>query len=233
MRGGGDHGKCTVEVEVDGVAEVEIRGDVGLLRTLSGRIARWRRFECNDVLPRNPVDFRFRGIDGRGRQDLVNDPRSGRGVAVVRITDNRGGSEGYTFDIEWNGGRGFGGGAVGRPPVGGGGWRGDGGSWNREFSYRGRGDGYYRDSRGGREKLFDCRVTVSSRGDVIVSFQTDRNRRMEMTGRLSRIDRDRLTASVNGYGISGAMLVVLDGNRVREISMDGAGRERFELRWRD
>jgi hypothetical protein len=100
---GGDRGKCTIEVVVDGVAEVEIRGDNANLRTLSGQPAQWRRFECNGPLPNNPGDFRFSGVDGRGRQSLARDPRSG-GAAVVRIEDSKGGSEGYTFDIEWSGG---------------------------------------------------------------------------------------------------------------------------------
>lgn len=104
IRGGdGDRGKCTIEVEVDGSADVEIRGDRALLRTLSGNPALWRRFVCNARLPFAPGEFRFRGIDGRGSQDLLQDPRTGRGVAIVRIQDPRGGSEGYTFDLEWRG----------------------------------------------------------------------------------------------------------------------------------
>lgn len=113
--GGGDSGKCTAEVNVDGVAEVAIRGDEGRLRTVSGQPARWVRLDCNAPFPRNVSDFRFKGIDGRGRQDLIQDPRSGNGVAVVRIEDSQGGSEGYTFDIEWRGGSGS--------------WSGGGGSW--------------------------------------------------------------------------------------------------------
>jgi hypothetical protein len=101
--GGGDRGKCTVEVVVDGAAEVEIRGDQAMLRNLSGSPAQWRRFECTGPLPANPAEFRFAGVDGRGRQDLVRDPRNG-GPAVVRIEDKDGGSEGYTFDIFWGGG---------------------------------------------------------------------------------------------------------------------------------
>lgn len=70
MRGGGsaDSGKCTIEVQVDGAADVEIRGDVGYIRTLSGQPGQWRRFECSGRMPSNPSDFRFRGVDGRGRQ---------------------------------------------------------------------------------------------------------------------------------------------------------------------
>lgn len=100
--GGGDRGKCTIEVVVDGAAEVEIRGDQGSIRNLSGNPAEWRRFQCNAPLPRDPANFRFEGIDGRGRQNLVRDPRNG-GAAVVLIEDSQGGSEGYTFDLIWGG----------------------------------------------------------------------------------------------------------------------------------
>jgi Protein of unknown function (DUF3011) len=99
----GDEGKCTIEVRVDEVAEVEVNGDMGRIRTLSGQSANWVRFECTAPIPRNPADFRFKGIDGRGRVSLVEDPGSGRGrAAVVRIEDSKGGSEGYTFDLLWN-----------------------------------------------------------------------------------------------------------------------------------
>lgn len=104
--GNPDRGKCTVEVVVDGVAEVEVRGDSAILRTISGQPAQWRRFECNGPIPANMRDFRFAGVDGRGRQELLRDPRNG-GVAVVRIEDPQSGSEGYTFDLFWEGGGGY------------------------------------------------------------------------------------------------------------------------------
>jgi hypothetical protein len=102
MRGGGNgrDGKCTIEVVVDGAADVEIRGNNAVLHNLSGQPAEWRRFECNAVMPPNPVNFRFQGIDGRGRQSLMRDPRNG--AAVIRIEDPQGGREGYTFDIMWS-----------------------------------------------------------------------------------------------------------------------------------
>src|SRR6185295_11435959 len=86
MVGGGspDRGKCTVEVVVDGVAEVEVRGNTASLRTLQGQPAQWRRFECTGPMPANAANLRFSGVDGRGRQELVRDPRNG-GVAVVQI----------------------------------------------------------------------------------------------------------------------------------------------------
>src|SRR5258708_40134904 len=80
--GGGspDQGKCTIEVVVDGAAEVEIRGDQGTLRNLSGNPPQWRRFECTGPMPTNPPEFRFAGVDGRGRQELTRDPRNGGGA---------------------------------------------------------------------------------------------------------------------------------------------------------
>jgi hypothetical protein len=54
-------------------------------------------------MPVNPANFRFSGVDGRGRQTLTRDPRNG-GVAIVRIEDPDSGSEGYTFDLTWEGG---------------------------------------------------------------------------------------------------------------------------------
>jgi len=106
IRGGGsgDSGKCTIEVEVDQSAEVEIRGSGARMRTLSGSPASFRRMDCTSALPPNPANFRFSGVDGRGRQELVRDPQQNGGTAVVRIDDSQGGREGYTFDISWAGG---------------------------------------------------------------------------------------------------------------------------------
>ena len=103
MVGGGspDRGKCTIEVVVDDVAQVEIRGTSATLRTISGQPAQWRRFECTGAMPANPANFRFAGVDGRGRQELVRDPRNG-GAVVVQIEDKDGGAEGYTFDLFWD-----------------------------------------------------------------------------------------------------------------------------------
>ncbi len=125
ITGGGapDRGKCTIEVVVDGAAEVEIRGDNATLRNLAGQPPQWRRFECTSAMPANPPNFRFSGVDGRGSQELARAPQNGAG-AVVRIQDNQGGSEGYTFDVTWGGG-GFPGPPPGprgdfpRPPEGG------------------------------------------------------------------------------------------------------------------
>ncbi len=108
----GTSGKCTIEVRVDITAEVDVYGDSGRLRTLAGQPATWTRMECTDPLPYSMTEFRFKGIDGRGKVQLTQDPRYNNGMAVIRIDDPRGGAEGYTFAIEWSG-------ASGGAPTGG------------------------------------------------------------------------------------------------------------------
>ena len=113
ITGGGDRdrGKCTIEVVVDGTAEVEIRGDRATLRNVAGQPPQWRRFVCNMPMPMDPVGFRFAGVDGRGRQTLIRAAERGT-PAVIRIEDPQGGAEGYTFDIFWQMGT-----SGGPPPV--------------------------------------------------------------------------------------------------------------------
>ncbi len=106
ITGGGGHGRCTIEVSVDHAAEVEVAGDLGLLTTIAGQPADWRRFQCNAPLPPNPVDFHFIPIAGRGTVRLAQDPGRTGGRAVIRINDPQGGRGGYTFDLQWRSGGG-------------------------------------------------------------------------------------------------------------------------------
>ncbi len=104
ITGGGGDGKCTIEVDVDDVAMVEISGAQGRLITMSGQPAEWRRMQCNQPMPADPYDFRFTGIDGRGRVALVRDPRQNRGVAVIRIEVT--GEAVKVIPLIWSGGAG-------------------------------------------------------------------------------------------------------------------------------
>jgi hypothetical protein len=164
--GGGspDRGQCTVEVVVDGAAEVEIRGDVAVLRNLSGQPPQWRRFECTSAMPANPGDLHFAGVDGRGKQDLVRDPRNG-GAAVVRIEDSDNGSEAYTFNLSWGNGYPS---TQERPPFGGRDDRGFGGDPNRQDRDRGPAPApapVYRDPRQADRDSFYRDRDDSFRGD--------------------------------------------------------------------
>jgi hypothetical protein len=231
IRGGGGGGKCTVEVDVDDVAEVEISGNRAQIRTYAGGPARIVRFVCNQAMPAIPYEFRFEGVDGRGRQTLIREP--GRGPAVIRIEDPKGGREGYTFDIFWRGATGVRpGGGFGRPGYGD---RNDGGGgWNRELNFRGRGDGEYRSSRGPADRLYDCRVSIRRNGEVEVRFDTDRAYSLVLAGRVLRIEQDRIYAAMSGNGINGEMTIEVEGrDRISGIYMAGRGRDRFEIRWRN
>jgi hypothetical protein len=102
--GGGTGGKCTGEVDVDDVVEIQIFSDMGRMQSLGGQPAAWKRLDCTSAMPGSPAGFRFRGVDGRGKQSLVRDPNDGLGVAVIRIEDTQRGRGNYSFDIEWGGG---------------------------------------------------------------------------------------------------------------------------------
>jgi hypothetical protein len=257
IRGGGGPGKCTIEVVVDGVAEVTVQGDSARLRTLSGRPAQIRRFICNQPMPPNPADFRFQGVDGRGRQDLVRDPSRG-GTAVVHIEDPQGGSEGYTFDLMWNGdarggrdfgdnrggGRDFGDGRGGDRDFGGpqrdrefggGGWRGARGS---TFTYHGDGRGFFNRRNGRDLRVRDVNVSLGRDGRVVVEFDAEGMQRLFFAGRATNYSREYITAELGAGAQSrdvraNASIYVDPSGQVDHISMEGViDGDPFRLNWR-
>lgn len=181
IRGGdANRGKCTVDVVVDGSAQIEVRGDTATLRNTGGQPPQWRRFECSGPMPANPANFRFTGVDGRGRQTLIRDPHNNRGAALVQIEDSDSGSEGYTFDLIW-----------GNEPAGPGGFRSDNrppegrGQDGRDFRPDNRPPdrgGLRRDRRMTQDEAFDvCRRSI--RDQAVDRFRTPnvdiRNVRMD------------------------------------------------------
>jgi len=214
--GGGDrdHGKCTIEVVVDGAADVEIRGDQGVVRNLSGQPAQWRRFECTGPVPSNAADFRFTGVDGRGRQELMRDPRNG-GAAVVRIEDPQGGSEGYTFDLTWGGN--YGGGNYGN-------------------DRRNDQPGYPPDNRqGGRFRRFTTEQAVGVCQDAVRQQARTRFRGRDVEFRDTRIDDNPgrndwvvgMVDVVHGNGpeehLRFSCSVNFDNGQVRSVQLDPMG----------
>jgi hypothetical protein len=203
MTGGGGDGKCTFEVQVDGVAEVEIHGDTGTIRQLSGQRATWRRLTCNQPLPNNPGEFRFQGVDGRGRQQLVRDPNSSGGVAVIRIEDPQGGSEGYTGDITWRTGNsnwgGTGNWSGGRPGQA----QGQGQPWGRRIS--------------SNEAMNICRDQV---------MQTRGVQRNRVSVRLGNVERDGDStvqfSFTNGMGRTNSGFCNISGSgQITQFQMEG------------
>src|SRR5580704_7488477 len=100
--GGRERGRCSVQVTVDGSAEVEISGDMGSLRTTGGAPSAWRSFHCTSPIPANPQNFGLGRVSGRGSIRLVQDPRRTGGRAVIRIDDPQHGAGNYSFDLQWN-----------------------------------------------------------------------------------------------------------------------------------
>jgi hypothetical protein len=232
---GGRDGYCIIKVEVDDIVEIGVRGDEARLRTLNGAPGRWVMFECNQPLPRRPDEFRFRGVDGRGNVQLVQDPRERNGMAVVRIEDRKGGREEYHYRLEWRGGNtsNWGGGRDSNWDRGGG-----NAGWNRSLSFSGRGDGQYRTTDGGSERIHNVVTRIERDGRVTVSFDRERGGRLNFAGRVRTLSGDRVTAEVTGGDgdrLRGDMEINLDNrDRVSEINMVGGNRrERFEVRWRN
>lgn len=237
INGGGDRdrGKCTIEVVVDGTAEVEIRGDRATLRNLGGQPPQWRRFVCNAPMPPNPEGFRFAGVDGRGRQTLIRAAGAG-GPAVIRIEDPQSGSEGYTFDIFWQMGGGYGGpppAAVPPPP-------------DRRNDDRGRdadGDRFYREREDFYHGEWRGRLFSRVRQDLDYvsrySFRGDDRYRLERTyGELDDLQRDYASGRWDRRSLDDVIQAldrVVDDNRLaprdRDLLRDDVSRLR-ELRGR-
>jgi len=96
-------GQCDIRLRVDNEAEVSVRGDMVIVRTISGRDARDDGSECNEPLPaRNVGGFNFEVRDRRGDIVLLSEPsRQTSYRAVVRIRDNEGGEGRYHFRLSW------------------------------------------------------------------------------------------------------------------------------------
>ncbi len=225
IRGGGGEGKCTIEVEVDDTADVEISGSQGRIRTVSGSPASFRRFECNQQMPTNATGFRFKGIDGRGQQNLVRGPE-GRGPAVIRIVDTKGGREGYTFDIFWTGGGGFqggngnGNGGIWNPGNGNGGGWGNGnnsGGWNNGNNAGNNGGSWNTGNGNGWGNGWGGNKTVSFTGRGNGEY-VDGNRRGRLTNPTVQINNrgrvDITFQSDQGPLNLNGMVERVEGNRV-------------------
>jgi hypothetical protein len=96
----GTPGKCTVEVDVDVRAEVQIQDESALLRTLGGQRPVWKRFQCTSPMPLHPDGFRLTKVAGRGRIKLTVDPSKGD-PATILLEDPVAGVGTYIFDVSW------------------------------------------------------------------------------------------------------------------------------------
>jgi len=228
-------GQCDIRLQIDGEAEVSLRGDTVFIRTISGRDGRDDGSECNEPLPgRDIQDFRFEVRDRRGDIRLLSEPSRRTGYsAVVRIRDSQGGEGRYHFRIKWTltGGGGFRRPERGglRPPPRG---RADT-RWEQTINYTGRGQGRFFRTGEGRRRITAVVVRMERSGAVYTDLMTDRGR-VSFSGRIVRVlGNGRVAALMRSRdGAEGEMLFVVRGNRVRDISMNSrSGRDRIELNW--
>lgn len=97
-------GKCTIEVILNGSAEIDVLGPTGNLRSLTGEPLGWRRFECTSVLPPNPDGFQIHLTSGRGKLDLLRHPLlDGGGPAAFRLKSSQPFPEVFVVEISWTG----------------------------------------------------------------------------------------------------------------------------------
>jgi len=257
-----DGGRCSVEVVVDKAAEVMIFADHGVLRSIDGgEPAGWHRLECTSPMPVNMRDFRLEPREGRGRVNLVQDPRSNKGRALVHIDDPQPGVGTYAFNLIWRGGDNVGDWDRDRPfsvwerfRVDG--WHRDGeqapplearsadrdregdrrpdaGRFEGGLDFRGPGSGNFT-SRRGEQRLAGCEVKIREDGDVRINFRTRNDTEITLTGRIVRREGDRVVADVSGAAISGTAFLDIDHGRVRRVEMTGGrDRDHFDLNWRD
>jgi hypothetical protein len=101
---GARDGFCEVRVIVDDVAEVGLRGERVLVRTLQGAPARDAGTTCTAPLPRTgATNLRVRAVEGRGNVQLVEQPNPQNGyTAVMRIEDPQAGAAEYRLRIDWH-----------------------------------------------------------------------------------------------------------------------------------
>ena len=97
-------GECIIRVVIDNHAEVELRWDKVLIRTLAGQPGRDNGSECNAPLPQGPVsNFQFQRLEGAGDFELMQQPSAENGwAAVVRLRDRESGYHRYSYRMTWS-----------------------------------------------------------------------------------------------------------------------------------
>lgn len=226
-----DRGYCNIRLEVDDEVYVYIRGDRVRAERTRGDIPKDQGSECSGPLPgRYLRNFRWKGVDGRGEQRLIEQPGSGNNyTAAAYIRDSKGGREGYTFRIEWEGRGGSGGSGAG----GGGGWGGSGGSgwggsggsgWgggNNNFraETRGNGTAYLQDDPDRRLNYARFYLNGNS---FRMRLEGDQN--IAITGRFNRRSDSEASLDIeqiNNRGASGGGTISIRNNQIYRLNLSG------------
>lgn len=88
--------------KVDGESQLVVRRSNVELRTISGRPTSGITFSFTSPLPRRAAAVRLEKKEGRGEVEIVQQPsQSNDFTAVIRIRDEKGGSDDYEFELIW------------------------------------------------------------------------------------------------------------------------------------
>ena len=79
-----------------------VRGSRVGARVVDGERVRDEDYRFDSPLPRRETNLQLRKIRGRGSVDLIQEPsRENDYTAMIRIRDNRSGSDSYDIEVSW------------------------------------------------------------------------------------------------------------------------------------
>jgi hypothetical protein len=222
-------GQCDIRLEVNGEAEVQVKGDAVIARTISGEDARDDGSECSAPLPERDIrDFRYEVREGRGEILLMDQPsRRNRVTVTVRIRDGAGGFGRYHFRLTWS---------IAPPassfdlPR-----EGAGLAWNNATSYTGKGRGEAVLNGFGRTSLGEVNIAIDRTGKLAAMFRVEHESPLAFNGDVIGRDEGRWKASVaSGDGrLRGPMWFTVDARGiVSTVTVEATdGRDRLKVSW--
>lgn len=97
--------EMTWQGRVDDRVQVRVRNRIATTRTISGRAFYDARYNFRRALPTSAVYVDVDKRDGRGSVRVIEQPTRFNGYsALIEIRDNGGGSDFYSFELNWRGG---------------------------------------------------------------------------------------------------------------------------------
>jgi hypothetical protein len=232
-------GQCDIRLQVDGDAEVSVRGDMLLIHNIAGREPRDDGSECNFPLPERDVPgFAYQETQRRDQMVLLAPPERRNGfAATVRIHDGPSGEGRYCFRLTWQ--------VTGdrmvpperpepvRPPEERRG--GPGFAWNNVLRFTGAGRGTADLPPNGPVRLSDIDVDIDRGGRIVVRFRAGFDRPLTLTGTL--IGREGLQykadATAEDRRLRGPLYITISPrNEVDALTFEGAdGGRRGRVNW--
>lgn len=102
QRGAGAIGRLRWRGRVDNEVLVSVQGASVTVRTIAGADVSNSSFDFTSPLPQQELTVEVRKRKGRGSVEVIQQPsRFNSYVAVVRITDDKGGQDDYEFELIW------------------------------------------------------------------------------------------------------------------------------------